>query len=93
MRQGELSLHIESVALQSLFDIVRKRRMEFRQKGIDFIVDPTELSVKADRTLTLFMINTIVDNARKFTMKGGVVRLSAETLENGYVEIKIADLR
>ena len=91
MRQGELSLHIESVALQSLFDIVRKRRMEFRQKGIDFIVDSTELSVKADRTLTLFMINTIVDNARKFTMKGGVVRLSAETLENGYVEIKIAD--
>ena len=46
--------------------------------------------MKADRTLTLFMINTIADNARKFTPEGGKVMVSAEVLEN-CVEVSIAD--
>ena len=91
MRQGELNLHIESIALQSLFDIVWKGRMGFNLKGIQLLVEPTEEVVKADRTLTLFMINTLADNARKFTPQGGTVRLCAQALENGYVEISIAD--
>ena len=91
MRQGSLNLRIESFALQPLFDIVAKGKMGFQMKGISLVVNPTDLVVKADRTLTLFMVNTIADNARKFTSAGGKVEVSAHLLDSGFVEIVIAD--
>ena len=90
MRQGALNLHIVSFPLQPLFDIVQKGKMGFQMKGITLKVLPTDAQVKADRTLTLFMINTIADNARKFTSEGGCVTVSAAE-KNDYVEVSIAD--
>ncbi len=90
LRQGELSLHIESFALQSLFDTVQKSRMAFQLKGIALDVKPTQAVVKADRILTLFMINTMADNARKFTPDGGRVEVFAEEADH-YVEISVSD--
>ncbi len=90
MRQGALNLRIVSFPLQPLFDIVQKGKMGFQMKGITLEVQPTDAQVKADRTLTLFMINTIADNARKFTPKGGRVTVSAEE-KDSYVEVSIAD--
>lgn len=90
MRQGTLNLRIVSFPLQPLFDIVAKGKMSFQMKKIELDVQPTAAKVKADRTLTLFMINTIADNARKFTPAGGKVTISAEEHDK-YVEIVIAD--
>lgn len=90
MRQGTLNLRIVSFPLQPLFDIVAKGKMSFLMKKIELDVQPTAAKVKADRTLTLFMINTIADNARKFTPAGGKVTVSAEEHDK-YVEIVIAD--
>ena len=91
MKQGELSLRIESFDLQKLFDVVRKNATAFEVKGIDFIVEDTPLVVKADSILTLFMINTICDNARKHTEKGCSVRVYAYKTEEEMVEISISD--
>ena len=90
LRQGELQLKIESFPVQVLFDIVKRSRMSFQLKGIDLIVNDTDAVVKADKILTLFMINTIADNARKFTQKGGRVEIGASQGE-GYVELSVAD--
>lgn len=90
MRQGALSLHVESFALQPLFDIVAKGKMSFSMKGVSLEVMPTDAVVKADRTLTLFMVNTIADNARKFTSEGGTVRVMAEE-QSDCVRITVAD--
>lgn len=90
LRQGELSLRIESFPLQSLFDIIEKGHRSFALKGIELSVEPTTSVVKADRVLTLFMINTLADNARKFTDKGGSVNVSSSETDN-YVEISISD--
>lgn len=90
MRQGTLNLRIVSFPLQPLFDIVAKGKMSFQMKKIKLDVQSTAAKVKADRTLTLFMINTIADNARKFTPAGGKVTVSAEEHDK-YVEIVIAD--
>ena len=90
MRQGELQLHIESFALKELFDVLQRGRMSFQLKAINFNVEPTTAVVKADKTLTLFMLNTMADNARKFTSAGGCVSVSAEEHDN-YVEIAVAD--
>ena len=64
--------------------------MNFDMKGVELVVEPTEAVVKADRTLTLFMINTMADNARKFTPQGGRVMVSA-LIADAYVEICITD--
>ena len=37
------------------------------------------------------MINTLIDNARKFTERNGSVTLSASVVKEGYVDIMIAD--
>ena len=90
LRQGELSLHIESFPLQTVFDIVARGRMSFQLKGLALDVEPTDAVVKADRILTLFMINTLADNARKFTPTGGRVDIAAtETAD--YVEVSVSD--
>ena len=90
LRQGELSLQIESFPLQQVFNIVSKSRMSYTLKDIKLIVEPTSEIVKADRILTLFMLNTMGDNARKFTPKGGVVTISSKATEK-YVEISVSD--
>lgn len=59
-------------------------------RGVKLTVQPTDAMVKADRTLTLFMINTIADNARKFTPAGGEVVVSAKS-HQAFVEISIED--
>lgn len=90
MRQGEVNLKIENFRLQDLFDILVQGSMRFQLKGIKLIVKPTEVVVKADRVLTLFMLNTIADNACKFTSKGGQVVVESMPAD-GYVEIGVSD--
>ena len=90
LQQGELNLHIESFALQPLFDMLGKGRMSFQMKGLVLEVVPTDCCVKADRVLTLFMLNTLADNARKFTEAGGSVSISAIPTAD-YVEISVSD--
>lgn len=90
LRQGDLSLHIESFRLQTLFDLLARGRTSFQMKGVTFDVQPTEAVVKADKVLTLFMLNTLADNARKFTDRDGSVTVSA-TEEVDSVEIAVED--
>ena len=90
LQQGQLSLHIESFRVQELFDIVAKGRMSFLLKGITLHVHPSADVVKADKTMTLFMINTLADNARKFTSEGGEVTIESRDTGDA-VEISITD--
>lgn len=90
LQQGQLSLHIESFRVQELFDIVAKSRMSFLLKGITLHVHPSIDVVKADKTMTLFMINTLADNARKFTSEGGEVTIESHDTGDA-VEISITD--
>lgn len=90
MRQGQLSLRIESFPLQPLFDIISRNSTSYQMKGIALQVVPTDAVVKADRILTLFMISTLADNARKFTPEGGQVTVSA-TAHEQYVEVSVED--
>ena len=90
LRQGELSLHIESFQLQPLFDVLAKGKKSFLMKGVELNVEPTDAVVKADKVLTLFMLNTLADNARKFTDKEGRVDVRAQ-VAGDYVEISVED--
>ncbi len=90
LRKGQLSLHIESFRLQDLFDIVAGGSQSFRMKKVTLEVIDTDAVVRADKTLTLFMINTIADNARKASHANGKVKVyTTKTVD--YVEIAIED--
>ena len=89
-RQGEVNLRIENFFLSDLFAIIEKNNKLFDARGLSLIVKPTDKEVKADKALTLFMINTLVDNAAKFTPAGGSVVL--ECVEgNGFIEVSVTD--
>lgn len=89
-RQGEYNLRIDNFALSSLFDIIGKRSGLLANRGIALELKGGTDVVKADRALTLFMINTLVDNAAKFTPAGGSISL--ESVEgDGFVEVSVAD--
>lgn len=94
MRQGQLALQLSSFPLEPLFETLRHSHFAFDQKGIALDVASTGLSVKADRALTLFMLNTLADNARKFTPKGGRVAIAATEgadTDGRYVELSVQD--
>lgn len=90
MEQGQLSLQVSTLQLQDIFSIVQRGHYAFDQKGVSLTVHPTQLCVKGDEALTLFMINTLAENARKFTPEGGSVTIQAEE-GDGYVEISVID--
>ena len=90
MRQGSLNLNIENFELNPLFEIVSKNRKSFEIKQQQLTITPTSAIIKADKALTLFMINTLMDNARKYTPKGGKIDVFANETDN-YVEISIQD--
>ena len=90
IRQGVVALNVESFPVQGLFDIVSKGSRSFTQKGVELNVVKSDAIVRADRVLTLFMINTLADNARKFTPAGGKVTVQADQGDD-YVEISVTD--
>lgn len=90
IRQGAVTLHVEGFRLNDLFDIVAHGNRSFVQRGLELKVLPTDATVRADRVLTLFMINTLADNARKFTPQGGTVTISAQEGQD-WVEISVSD--
>ena len=90
MRQGSLNLNIENFELNALFEVIQKSRKNFEIKKQTLSVEPTEVLVKADRALTLFMLNTLTENARKYTQTGGRVSVYARETDE-YVEISVCD--
>lgn len=65
--------------------------MSFSIKGIDLQVMSIQAVVKANKTLTVLMLNALVDNAKKLMPPGGQVWIDSEE-GNDYVEIRVEDM-
>lgn len=94
--RGDLALHVERFGLNELFQVVAGSAYLFKRKGVNYEVASTLLGVMADKALTFFMINTLVDNARKFTPAGGTVRVEAHEIPNhngtqAMVRVQVSD--
>ena len=90
VRQGMVNLNIENFEIQPLLDTLAKNQKSFTNKGLSLTLNPTDAIVKADRALTMFMINTLLDNARKYTPQGGAVSVESAVTDT-YVEISVKD--
>ena len=94
MERGRVSLSVSTFQLEPLMQTLRRSAFTFAQQGIALDVPAAPFSVKADRALTLFMLNTLADNARKFTPRGGRVAILATegaTDDGQYVELSVTD--
>ena len=49
------------------------------------------LKISGDKSQIEFVVRNLVNNAIKFTHSGGAVSLTAESLQNGEVELKVSD--
>lgn len=90
VKRGMLAMNISTFPLQPLLSTIAKNRATFQRHGLTLEVPTVDVSVKADRALTLFMINTLCDNARKFTPPGGRVSIRVEATD-AVVEISVCD--
>ena len=90
MQKGLLNLHISTFSLSDILNILKLNKSTFEKKDITLVVPDTDLKVKADEALTLFMVNTLADNARKFTNSGGKIEITLDSTDE-YVEIAIVD--
>ncbi|MBR5467205.1 MAG: DUF5112 domain-containing protein [Bacteroidaceae bacterium] len=90
VRQGKVAMNISTFSLQSILDIIGRNKSIYSNKGLTLIIPDVDYAVKADRALTLFMINTLCDNARKFTADGGTIEIML-TADEEFVEISVKD--
>ena len=90
MQQGKLSLQVTRFPLSDILGVISMQQSTFAQQQLTLEVPETDLQVKADKPLTLFMVNTLVDNARKFTPVGGKVTILADSTDD-FVEISVCD--
>ena len=90
MQQGRLSLQVTRFPLNEVLQVISMQQYAFSQQQLTLEVPTTELQVKADKPLTLFMVNTLVDNARKFTPEGGKVSVRLDATDD-YVEVSVCD--
>lgn len=92
LQSGIFLLQIETINLKEIFSLIEKNAASFRQHGITLIthLDDESLSIKADKALTIFMLNTLCDNARKYTPAGGTVTIDAKPKDQ-MVEISVTD--
>lgn len=90
MQQGRLSLQVTRFPLSDVLQVISMQQYAFAQQQLTLEVPDTNLQVKADKPLTLFMVNTLVDNARKFTPAGGKVSIVADSTDD-YVEVSVCD--
>ena len=90
VQQGRLSLQVSRFPLSDVLHVISMQQYAFSKQQLTLLVPKTDLQVKADKPLTLFMVNTLVDNARKFTPAGGTVSISLDATED-YVEVSVCD--
>lgn len=90
LEQGRLSFKIETFAISELLEILKRNEKTFAMQGLKLEVGKCDTKVKADKILTLFMLNTLADNARKATQSGGTISILAEEKEN-YLELSVKD--
>lgn len=93
LRKGSISPKVETFDIQEILDIVRQNAINLANQGIQLHVAPCNAQIKADKILTLFIVNTLIDNARKaVNAQEGEINVTCQPDENeGFAEIAVKD--
>lgn len=91
--RGEFTLHLGTFTVAELINPCVERSSRTAQNrgiSIDIIIPDGLPSVKADGEKITWVVLQLLDNAIKFTPKGGCVHIAAES-ENGLVTFSVTD--
>lgn len=95
IHKGELDGKLEPCALQPIFDALQDEYKYFADaKGLTLRFIPTGLEVLSERVSLEKILRNGIDNAIKYTAKGGILvstRHGWEATQNGKVKIQIID--
>lgn len=92
LRQGSIAPKIENVNINNILQIIKQSASVLSQHDINLDIKPCTSTVKADAALTLFLINTLMDNARKAMTQGGTITIDCrEDKDAGFAEVSVSD--
>ena len=92
MQHGSIKPRIETIQMQEIMSLIGSNAPTLLNQGIRLVVPETDICVKADKSLTVFLLNTLTDNARKAMPDGGVLTIGCSKNEaEKYAEISVAD--
>lgn len=91
--KDRIYLHTEGVDLSDMMvNVIQRGLSKARERNVQFDVSlpSSPVSVDADRDKISWVLMQLVDNALKFTPRGGYVRLEAE-LEGPFIQFEVSD--
>ncbi len=91
--RGQLSLNVQNSDLSDIFPQVMenaRHKAQMAQVVIDAVIPGNLPAVSCDQEKITWVVDQLLDNAIKFTHKGGHVRLEA-LIENGVMTIAVTD--
>lgn len=92
MRHGNIEPKIETFQLREIFQVIEQNTPTLLKLGISLSISNPQIAVKADKSLTLFLVNTLTDNARKAMSEGGVLSITCtKNEEQQYAEVCVED--
>jgi len=90
----EINVNINDVSLLKLLkeiQIIYNHKILENNKNIKIILDNTkDMIIKSDRNILIEILNTITDNALKFT-ESGKINIGFKTINKSYVKIYVKD--
>ncbi len=90
MESGIIAVHLEDTTIAQMFASVQQFNVKVREKNITLSLCDTDLHVLCDPKWTVEALGNIVDNAIKYTARGGNVQVKAEQ-NSFFVKIDIID--
>jgi two-component system phosphate regulon sensor histidine kinase PhoR len=92
LESGRVQLNLQTVALQPAVDkVIEDYKARAGQKDIQLINEAPALSVNADPNRLGQVLGNLVDNAIKYGRNEGVVRVGAQTMPPGFIEVFVRD--
>jgi signal transduction histidine kinase len=92
--RGKITLQPERLDLVRLVrETAEDRRGSFEEAGLNLLVEvpPTPVWVQAEGMRLGQVVTNLLDNAQKFTNRGGQVRVTLRSLESDEVEVAVHD--
>jgi CheY-like chemotaxis protein len=91
--RGFSDFNLEKIGLNKVVtDCISVLAEQARGKGIELVCKiPNEHEVIADKNMLQTVIRNLISNAIKFTKQGGMVTISAKSIENNHTLVSVQD--
>ena len=94
IEKDELRFSTEIFYLESIFNYLSQIMAPIAMKkkiSLNFVLDNQNIQLESDKNVVQKVLLNIISNSIKFSKEGGKVLISAQDLENEFVEFKIQD--